>query len=597
MSPPPSQSPRRIGIGRFLIAVIALECLVLGANQVRRWIGHEEPSPGAHGTPAPDPERSGRASTVPDIAPAPMAGSAHGTAPSPQTQSDADGVRPGGSLAGDDPRRRASDRAAGSAGPDRERQGAPPGSADRPVGMAAGSPSAGRETAGSVTSARPAAAGSGTASGGAPGDGASPNDVQAQAPGGPASLAAGATASTAPILIPQGNTVPEAAEDKPDDKDEDKDEEEPDPSGEEDPDQSGADSAPPVLESLRFDPPQVEGGSVTTLTVQASDVKSGMKSIWGEVRSPNRSAVIGFGSASLGIGAAAFTFSIALPAAAQTGTWYVTWISLTDMAGNTKLIQAPSAAAAPPGGTFQAFSSDSDATPPEVLRVWFDKSAVAPGEKNAITVEARDDRSGVGSVMGACQSPSKSALVWFSGVAKEDSGAWVGEVTVPATADCGTWVLQQLAVKDKAGNTTLLQADAPVLARAGFGVVSGSNCDFTAPILESFDLSPAVVPSGTASVILVTANVRDEGSGTVMVTGWFDGPPPPGGGQAPRNFFNCSGDAGNPGAPWTCRVQVPQGAARGIWKVGSLRLEDKAKNSRTYTSTDPGLSGRVFQVQ
>lgn len=360
-------------------------------------------------------------------------------------------------------------------------------------------------------------------------------------------------------------------------------------------DDSGADSTPPVLESLRFDPPQIEGGNVTTLTVQANDARSGLKTMWGEIRSPNRSAALSFGSGNVS-GGTVFSFPISLPRAAQTGTWYVAWLSLTDQAGNTKLIQAASASAAPPGGTFAAFSSESDATPPEVLQVWFDRSAVGPGEKNTIAVEARDDRSGVASVIGACQSPSKSALIWFSGALNADSGTWVGEVSIPKTADCGEWVVQQLAVKDKAGNTTLLQANSPPLARAGFRVASGSDCDFTAPTLDAFDLSPAIVLSGTATEILVTARVYDEGSGAATMTGWFEGPAPAGG-QSPKNPLSCSPDPRDPDAPWTCRIQVPQLAAKGTWKVGAIRLEDKAKNVRTYTSADPVVSGRVFQVQ
>jgi hypothetical protein len=358
---------------------------------------------------------------------------------------------------------------------------------------------------------------------------------------------------------------------------------------------TGDDSTPPVLESLRFDPAQVEGGHVTTLIVQASDARSGLKSVWGEVRSPNRTAVLSFGSANVGSGNV-FSFPIALPQAAETGIWYVAWISLTDGADNTKLIQAPSASAAPPGGTFSASSSESDATPPEVLQVWFDKSSVGPGEKNVITVQARDDQSGVASVMGGCQSPSKSALIWFNGVLNGDSGAWVGDVAIPANADCGEWVVQQLAVKDNAGNTTLLHADSPLLARAGFQVSSGSNCDFTPPTLDAFDLSPTIVSNGAATDILVTAKVDDEGSGAASMTGWFEGPTPAGG-QPPKNYFNCLPDPGNPDAPWTGRIHVPQLAARGTWKVGTIRLEDKAKNFRIYTSADPVVAGRVFQVQ
>jgi hypothetical protein len=271
-------------------------------------------------------------------------------------------------------------------------------------------------------------------------------------------------------------------------------------------------------------------------------------------------------------------------------------MSLTDRAANTNLIQAPSAAAAPPGGTFTAFSSEPDSTPPEVLQVWFDKPAVGEGEKNVIRVEARDDRSGVASIAGAVQSPSKSALIWFNGALNAESGMCEGDIPIPRNVDCGEWAVQQLAVKDNAGNTTLLVGDSPLLARVGFQVSSGSDCDFSPPTLDAFDLSPTVVWGETATEILVTAKVYDVGSGTAVVTGWFEGPVSAGG-QTPKNHFSCSPDPKDPDAPWTGKIQVPQLAAKGIWKVGVIRLEDKARNFRVYTSADPVVSGRVFQVQ
>jgi hypothetical protein len=359
--------------------------------------------------------------------------------------------------------------------------------------------------------------------------------------------------------------------------------------------ESGSDGTPPVLAMLRFDPPAVEGGTVTTLIVQATDDLSGVKSIRGEIRSPNRLATLPFNSSAVADGAAA-TFAIAIPREAETGVWYISWISLTDGAENSSLIQAPSAAAAPAGGTLTVSSSESDSTAPEVVQVWFDKSTVDGGEKNVIQVEARDDGSGVASMMGACQSPSRAALIWFTCAVNPSTGTWQGDILIPNDADCGAWGIQQLSVVDKAGNTTLLKGDSPLLARAGFQVAFRADCDSTAPTLDAFDLSPTAVSNGTATEILVTATVHDEGSGAVTMTGWFEGPASSGG-QVPKNYFQCSPNPNDPAAPWTGTIHVPQLAAKGTWRVGTIRLEDKAHNFRTYTSVDPVVSGRVFEVQ
>jgi hypothetical protein len=42
---------------------------------------------------------------------------------------------------------------------------------------------------------------------------------------------------------------------------------------------------------------------------------------------------------------------------------------------------------------------------------------------------------------------------------------------------------------------------------------------------------------------------------------------------------------------------VPQFAAKGVWKVGQMRVQDKALTFRQYSSSDPVVAGHVFEVQ
>ena len=101
---------------------------------------------------------------------------------------------------------------------------------------------------------------------------------------------------------------------------------------------------------LRFDPPVVEAGEATTLIVQARDDLTGVKTISGEIRSPNGRALLPFNSRSTG-GAITSTFRIPIPREAEAGDWYVTWIAVTDGADNSTMVRASSAALAPPGST------------------------------------------------------------------------------------------------------------------------------------------------------------------------------------------------------------------------------------------------------
>jgi len=359
--------------------------------------------------------------------------------------------------------------------------------------------------------------------------------------------------------------------------------------------QPDSDHTPPVLKLLSFDPPVVEGGKVTKLTVKASDDLSGVKGVRGEIRSPNRSALLPFGTGETGSGDVS-TFAIKIPPQAESGVWYISWISLTDGAANSSLFQAGGPAAAPPGGTLTVSSSESDSTPPEVVQIWFDKAMVSGGEKNAIRVEARDDSSGVASIIGACQSRFATALLWFTCTLNPESGIWEGDVLIPRNADCGEWVVQQLVAKDKAGNTTLLSGDSPPLGQAGFSVSSRNDCDSTPPTLDEFDLSRTIVSSETSNEIVATATIYDEGSGAASKSGWFEGPVSTGG-QVPKSYFQCAPVPNDPAAPWTCRILVPQLAAVGTWRVGVIRLEDRAHNFRQYTHVDPVVSNLIFEVQ
>jgi len=337
--------------------------------------------------------------------------------------------------------------------------------------------------------------------------------------------------------------------------------------------------------------------AVTTLillSIGASDDLSGVKSVFGAVRSPSGAATIPFGARDIG-GGGVFSATIVIPAHGETGDWFVGNLQIVDKAENT-LVSSFVRANAPDGGVLRVVSDDSDSTAPEVRRVSVVKASVDAGDKNQVVVEVDDDRSGVAQVIGAFQSPSKAAFIPFNCVRNGESPIWEGDVRVPDNADCGEWTLRQLRVVDKANNTAFLSMESPQVGRVSFLVSGGGGCDSEAPVIDALFFSPSLVSSATAVVITVTVRAHDEGTGVASLSGWIDGPVATNG-QAPRIYFESAPDPSDKDGPMTARITVPQYAAKGVWKVSLLQVVDKARNTRAYSRDDPALRDASFTVE
>jgi hypothetical protein len=396
--------------------------------------------------------------------------------------------------------------------------------------------------------------------------------------------------SDRPVRQPVPNPAPPPVPNEAQANDSEKKEEEAAPVPADDPE---SDRHPPVLVSLHFDPPEIRDGSVATLLIGVTDDLSGVKLVFGTLRSPNETAIVPF-SAQDEAGSGVFTARIAIPRQAETGDWFVGNLQITDKANNPlNLVYAK--ATVPPGGSLRVTSDDSDSVAPDVHRVSVDKGAVGAGEKIQIVVEVDDDRSGVASVTGTFQSPSKAAYVPF--VCRESGGStWVGDISIPASAACGEWTLNQLRVADKANNTAYLTGGAPQLGNVGFVVSGGGDCDSEPPVIDTLFFSPARVSNAAASEMTLSFSIHDDGSGVGSLSGRIEGPVSANG-QVPKIFFAWASDPRNPDAPMTARISVPQFAARGTWSVALVQVMDKARNTRTYNKGDPALVNASFMVE
>ena len=314
-----------------------------------------------------------------------------------------------------------------------------------------------------------------------------------------------------------------------------------------------------------------------------------MRSVAARLSSPSSTATI-YREALPSNDPGVYTCTFPIPGNAEAGRWYVAMLYLYDRADNSKILSY-SSATVPPGGTVEVSSQDSDTKPPEVRDAWVEKRSVPAGGRAQRRRHGR--RLGRGERFGLLLEPFalRPHPVRCSSIHKR---RWSAQVW-SANADCGEWTIQMLDATDKALNMTRLQGDAAAVARASFDV-SSPSCDTEPPVLESLTLSPTTVSNETASEVLVTVVVSDQGTGVSSVYADAVGPIATSG-QNPRIRVFCSGNPADPAAPWTGRLVIPQYAARGTWKVDHVHLQDGASNARTYQGSDPVLADGVFEVQ
>jgi hypothetical protein len=143
---------------------------------------------------------------------------------------------------------------------------------------------------------------------------------------------------------------------------------------------------------------------------------------------------------------------------------------------------------------------------------------------------------------------------------------------------------------------TAVRSDNAIIAAVRVNITS-DLCDSKQPVVQSVTLdTTAIGIPGTVNVMIVA---MDEGSGISSISGQFNyaGKVTPGT-QPAHLFFSCR-PAGDPSQNmWTGPVVVvDKGQARGVYKLGSLQVIDKANNVKLYSANDPIVANVAFRIQ
>ena len=347
-----------------------------------------------------------------------------------------------------------------------------------------------------------------------------------------------------------------------------------------------SDSEPPELVSIRFVPNELLPGEEAEVFAQAIDNLSGVKSIFGVMKSPSENAMVSFSCALLNSDGT-FTGVVKIPEHAEAGQWYLRSVRVTDKVFNTQNYSKNHPILN--SSYITVTESDSDITAPELISIFIDPPQAYGKDTITVMVDATDNKSGVYRVYGLLASPSMNAKLSFACQYSAELNIFEGTVIIPSSAESGYWQVQYLRLEDTAKNakTYYKHKNEEIFQTAKVEVITEGS-DSEPPVLEDIYITPPTVVYEES--VKIHAKVSDDVSGVASVNGRIKSPS----GQAFMPFY-CKYDEEE--GEFIAEIIIQRNTEVGVWKLDNLVISDKARNqNRMVRMQDPIIQQADFEV-
>ena len=298
-----------------------------------------------------------------------------------------------------------------------------------------------------------------------------------------------------------------------------------------------------------------------------------------------------------------------VPRYAAQGTWEVSYVRLEDEAGNGRYLFADKLALLGFPTTFEQ-TGPGDSAAPVVTDFTVSPTSIDTSQgPQTITVEAgvTDDFSGVESVSAMFRSPAYQRIHLFLSPT-EVPGRWSATGEVPRYSEQGTWRLEQIAVKDVAGNYGAVEHQELTAAGMDRSFEQTGPGDVVGPRLAGLDFTPKEInTSDGPQEITVTLRITDDLAGFNSGTISFWGPGKvcqiscESGHQAVRlTFYSSERVSGTEtDGTYVGKMVLPQYSELGTWTVHWVQLHDNARNETFLIEDNPDptfMEGRHGEV-
>ena len=302
--------------------------------------------------------------------------------------------------------------------------------------------------------------------------------------------------------------------------------------------------------------------------------------------------------------------TVTVPRYAAQGTWSVSYVRLEDEAGNGRYFFADRLALLGFPTTFDQ-TGPGDSAAPVVTDFTLSPTSIDTSQgPQTITAEATvsDDFSGVDSVSAMFTSPSFQRIHLFLSPT-DVPGRWSATGEVPRYSEQGTWRLEQIGLKDVAGNYGAVEHQELPAAGLDRSFEQTGPGDTEGPRLVGLDFTPKEVnTSDGPQEITVTLQITDDPAGFNSGTISFWGPGKvcqiscESGHQAVRlTFYAAERVSGTEtDGTYVGKIVLPQYSELGTWIVHWVQLHDNALNETFLLEDNPDgatfMGGRHGEV-
>lgn len=331
---------------------------------------------------------------------------------------------------------------------------------------------------------------------------------------------------------------------------------------------ANADTTAPVIGDVTVSQSTVNPGDTLKVSANLSDTGTGLSDSYVTLWSPSGTSwsYLMAQDPSTGL----WTADISIPSTFEPGAWTID-VSSYDIANNY------SSKAAVQTITVQ---NAGDYTPPAVT----DFQATTSNNDITFTATITDDKSTVSDAEVNLYSPSGQQAHSVALTYDQAANKWTGTYTIQQNDEPGVWSTSVTA-GDSAGNSGTTPQNGVTFANA--------NYDGAAPVLDSFDITPANANVGQDVTLSVAAH--DDLSGVGQVQAYLVNPS----GTAQRYVSFTYDTASN---KWVGTYTVANNDEPGAWTISELDIIDKAgnyayetpTNTFTVTNTNTDFTAPVF---